>query len=214
MSISDSLTAVKQSIPDQVTLVAVSKTKPNALILEAYQAGHRDFGENKVQELVLKQQTLPKDIQWHMIGHLQRNKVKYIVDFVHLIHSVDTKRLLDEIQKQAQKINRRVSVLLQIHIAQEENKFGLDAEELKDILSNKITYSHINFKGLMGMATFTTDTSLISQEFAFLQALYERFKEYFDQPSVLSSGMSADYPIALKNGSTMIRIGSAIFGHR
>lgn len=214
MSISDSLTAVKQSIPDQVTLVAVSKTKPNALILEAYQAGHRDFGENKVQELVLKQQTLPKDIQWHMIGHLQRNKVKYIVDFVHLIHSVDTKRLLDEIQKQAQKINRRVSVLLQIHIAQEENKFGLDAEELKDILSNKITYSHINFKGLMGMATFTTDTSLISQEFAFLQALHERFKEYFDQPSVLSSGMSADYPIALKNGSTMIRIGSAIFGHR
>lgn len=214
MSVASSIAEIQNELSNEVQLIAVSKTKPNELIQEAYAAGHRDFGENKVQEMAAKYQALPKDIRWHMIGHLQRNKVKYIIDFVHLIHSVDSKRLLDEIQKQALKINRTVAVLLQIHIATEDSKFGLDEQELESILQAKSTYSHIHFTGLMGMASFTPDSQQIAAEFAYLHELYQGVYARLDQPSVLSSGMSSDYAIALEHGSNMIRIGSAIFGHR
>lgn len=214
MSVALNLSAIKNMLPEEIELIAVSKTKPNSLILEAYEAGQKDFGENKVQEMAAKHDDLPKDIRWHMIGHLQRNKVKYLIHFVHLIHSVDSKRLLDEIQKQAHKIDRKVAVLLQIHIAKEDTKFGLDEQELDAILKEKSTYSHISFKGLMGMATFTTDTHQIDTEFAYLKSLYDRIQSRLDQPAHLSAGMSADYPLALNHGTTMIRIGSAIFGHR
>ena len=214
MSVASSIAEIQNELSNEVQLIAVSKTKPNELIQEAYAAGHRDFGENNVQEMAAKYQALPKDIRWHMIGHLQRNKVKYIIHFVHLIHSVDSKRLLDEIQKQALKINRTVAVLLQIHIATEDSKFGLDEQELESILQAKSTYSHIHFTGLMGMASFTPDSQQIAAEFAYLHELYRRVYARLDQPSVLSSGMSSDYAIALEHGSNMIRIGSAIFGHR
>ncbi|MDA0379953.1 MAG: YggS family pyridoxal phosphate-dependent enzyme [Bacteroidetes bacterium] len=214
MSVALNLSTIKNMLPEEIELIAVSKTKPNSLILEAYEAGQKDFGENKVQEMAAKHDDLPKDIRWHMIGHLQRNKVKYLIHFVHLIHSVDSKRLLDEIQKQAHKIDRKVAVLLQIHIAKEDTKFGLDEQELDAILKEKSTYSHISFKGLMGMATFTTDTHQIDTEFAYLKSLYDRIQSRLDQPAHLSAGMSADYPLALNHGTTMIRIGSAIFGHR
>ena len=214
MSVSLNLSAIKNALPEEMQLIAVSKTKPNILILEAYEAGQKDFGENKAQEMAAKHHALPKDIRWHMIGHLQRNKVKYLIDFVYLIHSVDSKRLLDEIQKQAHKIYRKVAVLLQIHIAKEDTKFGLDEYELEAILKDKSNYSHILFKGLMGMATFTEDTHQIDTEFAFLKSLFDRIQARLDQPAQLSAGMSADYPLALKHGTTMIRIGSAIFGHR
>lgn len=214
MSVALNLSTIKNMLPEEIELIAVSKTKPNSLILEAYEAGQKDFGENKVQEMAAKHDDLPKDIRWHMIGHLQRNKVKYLIHFVHLIHSVDSKRLLDEIQKQAHKIDRKVAVLLQIHIAKEDTKFGLDEQELDAILKEKSTYSHISFKGLMGMATFTTDTHQIDTEFAYLKSLYDRIQSRLDQPAHLSAGMSADYPLALDHGTTMIRIGSAIFGHR
>lgn len=213
MSVALNLSTIKNMLPEEIELIAVSKTKPNSLILEAYEAGQKDFGENKVQEMAAKHDDLPKDIRWHMIGHLQRNKVKYLIHFVHLIHSVDSKRLLDEIQKQAHKIDRKVAVLLQIHIAKEDTKFGLDEQELDAILKEKSTYSHISFKGLMGMATFTTDTHQIDTEFAYLKSLYDRIQSRLDQPAHLSAGMSADYPLALNHGTTMIRIGSAIFGH-
>lgn len=214
MSVALNLSTIKNMLPEEIELIAVSKTKPNSLILEAYEAGQKDFGENKVQEMAAKHDDLPKDIRWHMIGHLQRNKVKYLIHFVHLIHSVDSKRLLDEIQKQAHKIDRKVAVLLQIHIAKEDTKFGLDEQELDAILKEKSTYSHISFKGLMGMATFTTDTHQVDTEFAYLKSLYDRIQSRLDQPAHLSAGMSADYPLALNHGTTMIRIGSAIFGHR
>ncbi len=214
MSVALNLSTIKNMLPEEIELIAVSKTKPNSLILEAYEAGQKDFGENKVQEMAAKHDDLPKDIRWHMIGHLQRNKVKYLIHFVHLIHSVDSKRLLDEIQKQAHKIDRKVAVLLQIHIAKEDTKFGLDEQELDAILKEKSTYSHISFKGLMGMATFTTDSHQIDTEFAYLKSLYDRIQSRLDQPAHLSAGMSADYPLALNHGTTMIRIGSAIFGHR
>ena len=214
MSVAQQLQTLKNSLPESVTLVAVSKTKPNALILEAYETGHRDFGENKVQELTNKFEQLPKDIKWHMIGHLQRNKVKYIVPFVHLIHSVDSKRLLDEIQKQAQKINKQVGILLQVHIAKEASKFGLDQEELEEVLKLKKQYTHIAFKGLMGMATFTEDTETIRAEFSFIKTLYDKHLGSWEVDPILSIGMSSDYQIAIDCGSNMVRIGSAIFGHR
>jgi len=214
MSVTQQLIALKTTLPQSVTLVAVSKTKPNGLILEAYESGHRDFGENKVQELTSKHEQLPKDIRWHMIGHLQRNKVKYIVPFVHLIHSVDSKRLLDEIQKQAQKINKRVAVLLQIHIAKETSKFGLDEEELEALLEQKEHYSHIDFKGLMGMATFTEDSAAIQSEFNTIKTLFDKHLHSWEKDHVISIGMSSDYQLAIACGSNMVRIGSAIFGHR
>jgi len=214
MNISDNLNTLLQSLPSHVTLVAVSKTKPLEDLKAVYNTGHRIFGENKVQELVSKWEALPKDIQWHMIGHLQRNKVKYIAPFVHLIHGVDSERLLKEIDKQAAKNNRKLPCLLQIHIAQESTKFGLSDSELEKILSEKETYPNIVFKGLMGMASFTSNLQQVSEEFAFLKALYDRAAANMETFDTLSMGMSGDYELAIAQGSTMIRVGSKIFGER
>jgi pyridoxal phosphate enzyme (YggS family) len=214
MNISDNLNTLLQSLPSHVTLVAVSKTKPLEDLKAVYNTGHRIFGENKVQELVSKWEALSKDIQWHMIGHLQRNKVKYIAPFVHLIHGVDSERLLKEIDKQAAKNNRKIPCLLQIHIAQESTKFGLSDSELEKILSEKETYPNIVFKGLMGMASFTSNLQQVSEEFAFLKALYDRAAANMETFDTLSMGMSGDYELAIAQGSTMIRVGSKIFGER
>jgi len=214
MNISDNLNTLLQSLPSHVTLVAVSKTKPLEDLKAVYNTGHRIFGENKVQELVSKWEALSKDIQWHMIGHLQRNKVKYIAPFVHLIHGVDSERLLKEIDKQAAKNNRKIPCLLQIHIAQESTKFGLSDSELEKILSEKETYPNIVFKGLMGMASFTSNLQQVSEEFAFLKALYDRAAAKMEAFDTLSMGMSGDYELAIAQGSTMIRVGSKIFGER
>lgn len=206
----------KKKIPENVTLVAVSKTKPVADLQEAYDAGQRIFGENKVQEMVEKYNALPKDIQWHMIGHLQRNKVKYMAHFVDLIHGVDSVKTLEEINKQAAKHNRVIKCLLQASIADEETKFGLSFDEIRAILqSNEVaTFKNIAIVGLMGMATFTEDTSQINSEFSSLQSLFDELKTSNPTLEILSMGMSGDYEIAIKNGSTMIRVGSSIFGHR
>jgi len=214
MNISDNLNTLLQSLPSHVTLVAVSKTKPLEDLKAVYNTGHRIFGENKVQELVSKWEALSKDIQWHMIGHLQRNKVKYIAPFVHLIHGVDSERLLKEIDRQAAKNNRKIPCLLQIHIAQESTKFGLSDSELEKILSEKETYPNIVFKGLMGMASFTSNLQQVSEEFAFLKALYDRAAAKMETFDTLSMGMSGDYELAIAQGSTMIRVGSKIFGER
>lgn len=218
--IKENLKRITDQLPKHVTLVAVSKTKPIADIQEAYDAGHRVFGENKIQEMVSKYEVLPKDIQWHMIGHLQRNKVKYMAHFVDLIHGVDSFKTLKEIDKQAQKHQRVIHCLLQAKIATEESKFGLSFEEITDMLSSEefATLQHIKVVGLMGMATFTEDTQQLTDEFS-------RLKTYFDQlsskslpancqPVTLSMGMSGDYELAIENGSTMVRIGSSIFGVR
>lgn len=212
--IKENLKAFKEKLPAHVTLVAVSKTKPNSDIMEAYEAGHRDFGENKVQEMVAKQEELPDDIRWHMIGHLQRNKVKYLVDFVHLIHGVDSMRLLKEINKRAAKAGKRIDCLLQIHIAEESSKFGLDEEELQEIVDSIDTFDHVRIRGLMGMATFTDDTVQVLREFRYLRRLYDDLKYKLPKVDTLSMGMSGDYELALEEGSTMVRIGSSIFGAR
>ena len=214
MNISDNFNTLLQSLPSHVTLVAVSKTKPLEDLKAVYNTGHRIFGENKVQELVSKWEALSKDIQWHMIGHLQRNKVKYIAPFVHLIQGVDSERLLKEIDKQAAKNNRKIPCLLQIHIAQESTKFGLSDSELEKIISEKETYPNIVFKGLMGMASFTSNLQQVSEEFAFLKALYDRAAANMETFDTLSMGMSGDYELAIAQGSTMIRVGSKIFGER
>ncbi len=201
-------------------LVAVSKTKPNKDIFQVYNNGHKAFGENKVQELVEKHESLPKDIEWHMIGHLQRNKVKYIAPFVHLIHAVDSEKLAKEINKQAIKCNRKLKILLQIHIAEESTKHGFTFEELSKLLmeGKLLNLQNIEICGLMGMATFTNDEKQVKSEFARLKSIFEDIKStYFkDQEHFkeISMGMSGDYNIALRNGSTMIRVGSAIFGSR
>lgn len=210
--IKDNLSALIQSIPSTVTLVAVSKTKPVASLLEAHQAGQRDFGENKVQELVDKASVLPQNIRWHMIGHLQRNKVKYIAPFVSLIHSVDSFRLLNEIDKQGKKNDRVIDCLLQVRIAQEETKFGLTFENCNEIL-NQNNYTHVRIRGLMGMASFTDNQIQIESEFKSLAQYYKQYQDQYDWDT-LSMGMSGDYPIALSCGSTMIRVGSRIFGSR
>lgn len=204
-----------------VTLVAVSKTKPEADIMEAYHAGQRDFGENYVQELVGKQASLPEDIRWHFIGHLQKNKVKYIAPFVHLVHGVDSLSLLQEIQKQAMKQQRQIDCFLQVYIASEETKFGLDEGELNELIniiqSNPASFDHIRIRGLMGMASFSDDQSLLKKEF---NHLHELFLAYKNLPvwqggfNILSMGMSADYELAVSCGSSMVRIGSLIFGER
>jgi pyridoxal phosphate enzyme (YggS family) len=202
-----------------VTLIAVSKTKPVADIQELYDFGHRDFGENYVQELTDKVPKLPNDIRWHFIGHLQRNKVKYILPVVHLIHSVDSLRLLIEIEKQASKINRKVNVLLQIYIAGEETKFGLDEQELKDLINHiqSEPLQFVNIKGLMGMASFSDDSNVVEKEFHSLRKIFETYKKV-TVPNldlqILSMGMSGDYPIAIKEGSNMVRVGSLLFGVR
>jgi pyridoxal phosphate enzyme (YggS family) len=210
--IKDNLSALIQSIPSTVTLVAVSKTKPVTSLLEAHQAGQRDFGENKVQELVDKASVLPQNIRWHMIGHLQRNKVKYIAPFVSLIHSVDSFRLLNEIDKQGKKNDRVIDCLLQVRIAQEETKFGLTFENCNEIL-NQNNYTHVRIRGLMGMASFTDNQIQIESEFKSLAQYYKQYQDQYDWDT-LSMGMSGDYPLALSCGSTMIRVGSRIFGSR
>lgn len=211
--IQENLLNIKASVPEHVTVVAVSKTKPAGAILEAHQSGHLDFGENKVQELCQKAETLPKDIRWHMIGHLQRNKVKYIAPFVHLIHGVDSERLLVEINKQAAKNNRIIDVLLQLHIAEETTKFGFSYEEAEALLAHKNTLENIRIVGVMGMATFSENTAQVKAEFDGLYTFFEKWKKPL-QWTTLSMGMSNDYPVAIASGSTMIRVGSLIFGKR
>jgi pyridoxal phosphate enzyme (YggS family) len=204
-------TRLKEQFASQgVTLVAVSKTKPIEDIQALYDAGQRDFGENYVQELVDKQPQLPSDIRWHFIGHLQSNKVKYIAPFVHLIQGVDSESLLKEIDKQARKNNRVIDCLLQLHIAQEETKFGLDVSELTELIAKLPNYPNARVAGLMGMASFSADKNLIRSEF---QALYQTFQT-FQTLQTLSMGMSSDYPIAIEAGSNMVRIGSLLFGSR
>lgn len=220
MSIAEQLTEIRKSLPENVKLVAVSKTKPNEDIMEAYQTGQRMFGENKVQELVAKYESLPKDIEWHMIGHLQRNKVKYIAPFVSLIHGVDSFRLLKAIDKEGRKADRVLRVLLQFHIAEEETKFGLDLKETEEMLNSQ-EFKNLQFvriDGVMGMATFTEDIDQVRREFKSLSTIFEHLKKtYFnDAPnfSEISMGMSGDYKLAVEEGSTMVRIGSNIFGER
>ncbi|MBY0535514.1 MAG: YggS family pyridoxal phosphate-dependent enzyme [Chitinophagaceae bacterium] len=196
------------------TLIAVSKTKPVEAIQELYDLGQRDFGENYVQELVEKQPLLPEDIRWHFIGHLQSNKVKYIAPFVYLIHGVDSLKLLKEINKQTAKLNRTIRVLLQVHIATEETKFGMDEAELAAVFLEQ-HLNHVQIGGLMGMASFTDDMEKVRQEFTTLAKLAETYRDHFkESPAILSMGMSGDYKIAIECGSTMIRIGSMLFGAR
>ena len=197
---------------DKATLVAVSKTKPVEELQTLYDLGQRDFGENYVQELVDKQTVLPKDIRWHFIGHLQRNKVKYIAPFVHLIHGVDSEDLLAEINKQAAKNNRIIDCLLQIYIATEETKFGFDEAELANVKADK--YANVQIIGLMGMASFSKDLNLVRNEFKQLKKLYTQLPAMQIEPTILSMGMSGDYPMAIEEGSTMVRIGSLLFGER
>lgn len=220
MGIPQNLSRIRETLPENVTLVAISKTHSSETIMEAYNAGQKVFGENKVQEMVTKYEELPKDIEWHLVGHLQTNKVKYVAPFISLIHSVDSLKLLKEIDKEAKKNNRIIDTLMQIHIAEEETKFGLSKEDLFNILSSDqySTFSNVRIVGLMGMATFTDDTVQVRKEFRGLARLFQEVKQnYFPlSPSfnTLSMGMSSDYQIAVEEGSTMIRVGSSIFGDR
>jgi pyridoxal phosphate enzyme (YggS family) len=203
--------------PQQVQLIAVSKTKPNEDIIELYNLGQRAFGENYVQELVDKEASLPKDIQWHFIGHLQSNKVKYIAPFVHLIHGVDSEKLLQEINKQAIKQNRVIDCLLQVHIATEETKFGFDADSISELIQSGrlANYPNIRIKGLMGMASFSEDTHLLTKEFTSLKQIFDQAAvQLGNQFNILSMGMSSDYNLAISLGSNMVRIGSLLFGAR
>ena len=214
--IEENLQKIKVSLPEYVTLVAVSKTKPIEDLQEAYDAGQRVFGENKIQEMVEKYDVLPKDIKWHMIGHLQSNKVKYMAHFVDLIHGVDKFSTLKEINKQAKKNDRVINCLLQAKIAEEDSKFGLSFQEIRDILqSEKVSLlKNINIVGLMGMATFTDDENQLQAEFSSLKKLFDELKNQYSSLKILSMGMSGDYKIAIEHGSTMIRVGSSIFGSR
>lgn len=221
MSVAENLKRIQQSLPDHVTLVAVSKTHSVEHIMKAYEKGQRDFGENKVQELTAKAEEMPKDIRWHLIGHLQTNKVKYIADFVHMIHAIDSLKLLKEVNKQASKSDRVVECLLQVHIAEEDTKFGLSHDECESLLIDpKVReMKNIRIKGLMGMATFTDDQEQVKREFAGLKKLFDELAkkqpdlDYWD-PVVLSMGMSGDYLLAIEEGSNMVRVGSSIFGAR
>lgn len=216
MSIKHNIEKINASIPEVVTLVAVSKTKPVSDIQQAYNAGQRVFGENKIQEMVSKYEVLPKDIEWHMIGHLQRNKVKYMAHFVDLIHGVDSLKTLKEIDKQAAKHNRVIKCLLQAKIAKEDTKFGLSFSEIIDILNSEVfkELKNVTVVGCMGMATFTDDKTQLEAEFSSLKEFFDNLREQYPNMQVLSMGMSGDYPLAIKSGSTMIRVGSSIFGSR
>lgn len=216
MSIAENIKKIKSEIPPQVKLVVVTKTHPAEKILEAYNAGHKIFGENRVQELLTKQVQLPKDIEWHLIGHLQTNKVKMIAPFVSLIHSVDSMKLLKEINKCAEKENRVIDCLLQIYIAKEETKFGLSFEEAEEILSSEELkqMKNIRITGLMGMATLTNNEEQIKNEFRSLKSFYNKLNTQYPILNTLSMGMSSDYKIAIEEGSNLIRVGSAIFGSR
>ncbi len=220
MSVRENIQNIRKQLPESVKLICVSKFHSNETILEAYKVGERVFGESRAQEVRLKYESLPKDIEWHFIGHLQKNKVKYIAPFVSLIHSVDSEDLLSEINRCAEKNNRKINVLLQVHIAQEEQKFGFFEQELYDFLEGKILqkYPFVKICGLMGMATFTENETQIEKEFSRLNVIFQKVKnDYFysdDTFCELSMGMSDDFPIAVLNGSTMVRIGSLIFGER
>lgn len=220
-TIQQNLNNIKSQLPANVTLVAVSKTKPVADLMEAYDAGQRIFGENKIQEMTEKWEAMPKDIEWHMIGHVQTNKVKYMAPYVSLIHGVDSLKLLQEINKQAAKNNRVIDCLLQVYIAEEESKFGLDEQELDEILKeiqyNKENYKNIKIVGLMGMATFTENQNQIEKEFKHLKTIFDKYSQLETSNlklETLSMGMSGDYQLAISCGSTMVRIGSSIFGSR
>ena len=219
MSIQSNLNSIKASLPEHVTLVAVSKTKPVSDLMQAYEAGQRIFGENKIQEMTDKWQEMPKDIRWHMIGHVQSNKVKFMAPFVSLIHGVDSLKLLQEINKQALKNNRVIDCLLQIYIAEEESKFGLDENELNELLSSAAfkEMKNIRILGLMGMATFTEDQNQIQKEFTHLKSIFDSIQTIEAENlklNTISMGMSGDYQLAIECGSTMVRIGSSIFGGR
>ena len=216
MSIKKQLQELKSVLPKQVTLVAVSKTKPVHDLMKAYDVGQRIFGENKVQEMVEKYQQMPKDIQWHMIGHVQRNKVKYMAPFVDLIHGVDSLKLLSEINKQALKNNRCINGLLQIKIAAEDSKFGMTKNDAIQLMKSSEfkNLKNIKIKGVMGMATFTDDQNKIRKEFETLKSTFSELKSIQDSMHIISMGMSGDYPLAIECGSTMIRVGSYIFGAR
>ena len=215
MSIAENLHHIQSQIPENVSLVAVSKTRPVDELMQAYEAGQRVFGENKIQEMVTKWEHMPKDVQWHMIGHVQTNKVKYMAGFVALIHAVDSLKLLQEINKQAEKNQRTISCLLQIKIAKEDSKYGLNENEALDLLQHPLlnTLKNVRIVGLMGMATFTKNERQLDEEFGRLQKFYNNYTTLFNF-DILSMGMSGDYPIALKHESNMIRVGSAIFGQR
>lgn len=219
MSIKENLERILNQIPEEVTLVAVSKTKPKENIMEAYQAGQRIFGENKIQEMAEKYESLPKDIQWHMIGHVQTNKVKYMASFVSLIHGVDRLKLLKEINKQASANNRTINCLLQIKIAEEDSKFGMSIQDAKHLLQSKDLepLNHIHITGVMGMATFTEDQNQIKNEFDRLKSAFDALKTIVNERcdlKTISMGMSGDYELAIQSGSNMIRVGSSIFGER
>lgn len=215
MSISENIKKYKAVLKD-VILVAISKTKPASDLMEAYNAGQRIFGENKIQEMTEKWEELPKDIEWHMVGHVQRNKVKYMAPYVGLIHAIDSLKLLKEIDKEAKKNNRVITCLLQIKIADEDSKFGISAEEAEAILKSEKLAEMENVKvtGLMGMATFTEDEDQVKKEFQYLKSVFDGLQKKFKNLEILSMGMSGDYKIAVESGSTMVRIGSAIFGER
>jgi pyridoxal phosphate enzyme (YggS family) len=219
MSIKENLLQIKSQLSENATLVAVSKTKPIADLMEAYDAGQRIFGENKIQEMTEKWQQMPKDIEWHMIGHVQSNKVKYMDPYVKLIHGVDSLKLLKEINRQAVRWRKNINCLLQIHLAEEETKFGLDEKELEALLNSEEFKNMSNIKviGLMGMATFTDNQEQIKREFDHLKSIFDKYKSLNTsncQLNTLSMGMSGDYQLAIESGSTMVRIGSSIFGGR
>ncbi|WP_026934764.1 YggS family pyridoxal phosphate-dependent enzyme [Christiangramia echinicola] len=216
MDISENIKKYKDELPENVKLVAISKTKPNEDLMEAYNAGQRILGENKIQEMTDKWEELPKDIEWHMVGHVQRNKVKYMAPFVSLIHAVDSLKLLKEINKRAKQNERTINCLLQIKIADEDSKFGITSEEAREILNSEAYSKMENVKviGLMGMATFTDDEDQIRSEFKYLKSVFDKFRDEHTDLEELSMGMSGDYQIAVDCGSTMVRIGSSIFGAR
>ncbi len=216
MDISENIKKYRSELPDHVKLVAISKTKPKEDLMQAYRAGQRIFGENKIQEMTEKWEQLPEDIEWHMVGHVQRNKVKYMAPYVSLIHAVDSLKLLKEINKRAKQNERTIKCLLQIKIAEEDSKFGISAEEAKEILKSEAyeKMEHVKVIGLMGMATFTDDEDQVRSEFKYLKSVFDQLRGKFPELTELSMGMSGDYQIAVECGSTMVRIGSSIFGAR
>lgn len=216
MDIAENLKKIRQELPEDVTLIAVSKTKSTSDILKAYDAGQRIFGENKIQEMTNKYDVLPKDIEWHMIGHVQTNKVKYMASYVSLIHAVHKMKLLKEINKRAKKEKREIQCLLQLKIAEEDSKYGMDVEAMNNILTSEeyANMENVKIVGLMGMATLTESKKQINKEFQFLKKNFDTFAKTHPELKILSMGMSSDYPIAIENGTTMVRIGSKIFGER
>ena len=214
MNIKKNIQIIKQKIPKNVCLVAVSKTQSNDNIIRAYNTGQKIFGENKVQELIQKQEELPKDIKWHMIGHLQTNKVKFIAPFIDMIHSVDSLRLVNEIDKRAKQYNRIINCLLQVKIATEKTKFGFDIDKIDEIIEETLKFKNISIKGLMAMASNTNDKNKITKEFSLTNNLIKKVQKKYKNINVLSIGMSNDYLLAIENGSNMIRLGSSIFGKR